>query len=293
MRRLQLLFGMVVVLGVAPAMMYADVWDYMLNVNGTTTCENQGGVAGSGFAGESPSPCTNVLAAGQTLSNVTGVSSTIDEGSGPGTGGSGTGTTTVTFNPGAAGNYYVNLLLFEELADPSYPTDPDLYGDLDYAVTSGTLATGESYQVDTPDYDYYSPGYPNPAAVGTIGANTAADTLDGTDHVPGPGAAPCAGTVFTTPCVDWTSVALGFNFTIGANQEEVLSFTASSTAPTSGFYIEQEDSNGDAPIYYSATATPESTVAGVPEPGSLVLLVIMLGILSFAFRSRIAAAKAK
>lgn len=88
-------------------------------------------------------------------------------------------------------------------------------------------------------------------------------------------------------------MALGFNFTIGANQEEVLSFTASSTAPTSGFYIEQEDSNGDAPIYYSATATPESTVAGVPEPGSLVLLVIMLGILSFAFRSRIAAAKAK
>jgi hypothetical protein len=240
----------------------------MLNINGSTYCEYQ-----SGFT------CGTTLGLGQTLSNVPGVSSTINEAN---PGGSGLGTATVTFNPGAPGTYNVDLLLFEELLDAD--------GDNEYGTTGGSVAAnqpGLSWQIDVPDYDFL--GDPNPDATGTIGANTAANTLSGADDVPGP-----------CPACDLTAMALGLSFTLGANQEEILSFTTSSTAPTSGFYLEQinptDGINTGAPIdlFYTATATTESTIAGpVPEPGSVILLATMAGILLWAFRSRIAAVKAR
>jgi hypothetical protein len=278
-RRLRLGFGILVVLGLAPAS-FADVWDYMVNLNGTSYCASF-----TGFSGNPP--CSVTLNAGQTLSNVPGTSSTINEAGGPGGGASGLGTATITFNPGAAGSYNVNLWLFEELLDAD--------ADNEFGMTGGTATAnqaGLSWQIDVPDYD--SGGDPNPDALGTIGANTAKNTLNDINSVPGPSA--CAA------CTDFVSMALGFDFSLGADEEEVLTFKTTSSAPASGFYLEQinpTDGINSTPIdlFYTATAITQSTSTGpvgpTPEPGSVILLATMAGILMWSFRSRFAALKVK
>lgn len=276
MRRLRFAFGLLILLGLAPAG-FADVWDYMVSLNGTSYCANF-----TGFAGNPP--CTNKLASGQTLNNVPGVSSNIDEtegGSGAPGPGTGLGTATITFNPGTTGTFFVDFWLFEQLLDSD--------ADHEFATLLGSPASnqaGLSYQIDVPGYD--DAGDPNPDAAGSIGPNTQAGTLDNTNHVPGP----CPG-----PDCDFTSMALGFSFTLGANEEEILTFRVSSSAPA-GAYIEQtnptDGDNGGPPlnIFFTGTAVTEPTVASpVPEPGSILLLATMASILMWAFRSRRAALK--
>ena len=288
MRSLKLGFGILIIAGMAPAC-FADIWDYVANVGGSTYCANLTGFTSCPGGG-------TILSSGQTLSNVPSIVSTIDEVGGVSNQApdstSGLGTAAVTFNPGTTGSFNVNLLLFEELNDA--------YGDYEYATTGGALASGESWQVDVPDYDFA--GDPNPDATGTIGANTAASTLSNTNDVPGP----CPANLSGTAC-DFTAMALGFNFTLGTGQEELLAFTVSTSAPTSGFYIEQQDNagSGSTPIYYSATAEtctigvdcpgntpPPPPPPTVPEPGSVTLLGSALAVLGWTLRSRFAAAKA-
>lgn len=277
MKRLRLGFGILVVLGLAPAS-FADITDYMLNINGTTYCPSYTGILGlcSSTGGFAAAP---------------GTVSTLDTSAG----GTGLGAVTVTFNPGP-GTYDVNLWLFEQLLQP---------GDNEYGVINGSAAAGETYQIDTPDYD--AAGDPNTSAQGTIIANTAASTLANANYVPGQtqvnyGTPTCTTTADGGPtCDDFTSLGLGFNFTLGANQEEQITFIVTSANP-GGFNLQQihpaDDpslsGNAEVDAYFSGAATALSTVAGpVPEPGSVILLATMAGILLWAFRSRIAAAKAK
>jgi hypothetical protein len=272
MKRL-ILCAILGVLGMAPAM-FADVVDYLVNVNGTNYCDT-----GSGTG------CPNV-----GLPSGPGDSSSLDTSYG----GTGLGSVNLTFNPGAAGNYNVGMWLFEELTPAS--------GYDEYGATGGSLAGGESWQIDTPDYDYSSAD-PNTSATGTIIANTEANTLSNTNDVPGgvDSIAGSCGAPNYTPssnCNDYTSLALSQDFTLGAGQEEVLSFTASTTAPTSGFYLEQLDpgevTGTPATYYYSVTANTVSVCTAdcstVPEPKSLIPLLAFAGILVFAVWRRSATA---
>ena len=95
-RRLILICVCLGVLGMAPAM-FADVTDYLFNLNGASYCSTSSTVSGcSSYGG---------------LAAVPGLVSTLDESNG----GTGLGSLTLTFNPGA-GSYNVDFWLFEQLS---------------------------------------------------------------------------------------------------------------------------------------------------------------------------------
>lgn len=240
------------VVGMAPAM-FADVTDYLFNLNGTSYC--------SGFS--SVGTCSNYLG----LAAVPGLSSSLDTSNL----GTGLGTVSLTFNS-SPGSYNVDFWLFEQLQQPGFN---------EYGNTGGAPASGQSWQIDVPDYDYG--GELGTLNAGTIIANTQANTLANTNYVPGNSpndpttlSFPCSGPT----CNDYTSLAMGFNFTLAAGYQEVVSFNVSTTAPTSGFYLEQihpVDGNNTTPTDYfltgSASAQPINTT--VPEPGTGILLGVL------------------
>jgi hypothetical protein len=267
MKRL-ILCAILGVFGMATTM-FGDVVDYMLNVNGTTycpatteaTCTSTGGLAAAGATG--------------TLDTTFG--------------GTGLGTVDLTFNPGSAGTYNAGFWVFEELFPPS--------GQNEYGTSGGTLAAGQTWQIDTPDFDLpYDPNTGLPSGAGSIIANTAASTLDNTNYIPGTQSQYSYDCGPSPNCNDYTSMAQSFNFTLGAGQEEVLSFTVSTTKPT-GFYLEQiapvdGANNTEIDYYYSASATTESVCtsdcSSVPEPSSLIPLLAFAGVLALVLRRRFA-----
>jgi hypothetical protein len=273
-RRFRLGLGVLVVLAMAPAM-FADITDYMLNIGGTTYCASYGTFAtcssDGGFA----------AAAGA------GAVSSFNESYN----GSGLGTLTLTYDPGP-GTYNVDLWLFEQLATPSFN---------EYGAVSGSTASGQSYQIDVPDYDYG--GELGTAGAGSIIANTAASALANTNYIPGQDSSYAGGGFCATlpdpNCNDYTSMAMGFNFTLAASQQELLTFNVSTTQPTGGFYLEQihpvDGSNTtETDYFFTASASPESIgPPPVPEPGSILLLATLAGILAWAFRPRSAVGNTK
>lgn len=260
------------VLGMAPAM-FADVVDYMLNVNGTTYCPSGTAATCSSTGGLAAAGATGTL---DTSFNGTGL-----------------GTVNLIFNPGAPGTYNVDLWLFEELVPAS---GYDEYG----AAGGGSPASGQSWQIDVPDYLY--PSDPNfgglPSGAGSIVANTAGSTLSNTNYLPGTTDSFLNLCSNSPNCNDWTSMALGENFTLASGFEELLSFTMSTTAPTNGFYLEQIDpgiTGTSAAYFYSVTATtvpvcvPDGGNCGqVPEPSSFIpeLVFFVTGAVWFVIRRR-------
>jgi hypothetical protein len=185
---------------------------------------------------------------------------------------SGLGTLVLTFNPGA-GSYYVTVYFDEELAVPFFN---------EYGTVYGSPAAGQSWQIDDPTF-------------GTIFANAEGNTLDDTNHVPGTvdnflgGCASvyAAGCQFSNDDVSW---AMGFSFTLGAGQEEVITLTTSETPPGGGFYLRQThpiDPNNASEVdaYFSGSAKTEAIPPTVvPEPGTLIL--VGTGILCLVRRVR-------
>jgi hypothetical protein len=78
-------------------------------------------------------------------------------------------------------------------------------------------------------------------------------------------------------CNGDVSWAMGFNFTLGSNQEEIITLDLSQTAPNGGFYLIQthpQDPNNSTPvnIYFSGSATPQTINGNAPEPSTWILL---------------------
>jgi hypothetical protein len=253
------------VLGMAPAM-FADVTDYLLNLNGTSYCPGSSSVAACSSNGG--------------LAAVPGLSSTLDTSSG----GTGLGTLTLTYNPGA-GSYNVGFWIFEQLQQPGYN---------EYGSTGGTPGAQQTWQIDVPDYDYA--GELGTSGAGTIIANTLANTLADTNYIPGSDSSYAGGgfcATFPDPtCNDYTSVAMFFGFTLAAGQEEALTFNVSTTAPTTGFYMEQIHpvdgaNNSETDYFFSGTASAQPIGTSTPEPGTGILVGVLLALALSPFGRRL------
>jgi hypothetical protein len=105
-----------------------------------------------------------------------------------------------------------------------------------------------------PGYLSWEIGNPDTDTPGTIKANTKANSLaDANDVLSG-----------NTDI----AVALGFNFTLAANQTATIDITASDVAPQSGFYIEQENVYDTDPFFYGDLTISSNTVPGLPDNGA-------------------------
>jgi hypothetical protein len=164
-------------------------------------------------------------------------------------------TWTKTFS--AAGNY--NYILF---IDPEIDQTINTFFN-EYGVKNGSAAAGLSWEIDEPGYTY-----------GDIYNNVKAGALDNSNNVP-------------VNAPDDVSLALGWKFTVGANETVTLNFKLSDIMPETGsFYLAQFDpdsNNGNgAALYFTTSLDKKGGRGQVPEPSLPVLLGSALAGLVFA-----------
>jgi hypothetical protein len=204
----------------------------------------------------------------------------------------GIGTITITYDPGAAGSYYVGGFFFDPVGVPFYN---------EYGQVNGSPDAGQSYEIDVPEYDVSS----NNHGLGTIVDDLAAGALTNTNTVPGTmtnylnNCGANGGGAVTAACNDFVSMALGFNFSLTADQEEVITLDLSATDP-GGFSLQDvhpiDGSNTTAAsVFYSGSAIAEcSRDCGgggppppVPEPSYTSFAAIGLVALTLILRKRL------
>ena len=160
-----------------------------------------------------------------------------------------TGLGTITVTLSGSGSNYVSLFVDHEI-DEAVNTWFNENGS-----TSGAAAAGQTWEIDEPGWVF-----------GDSYTNLGLSALDGTNGVP-------AGSE------DDVSMAMGWDFNLLAGETGVISFLISSSLPTSGFYLTQNDPDSQASIYMSSrlTINNDGTDPGdIPEPATLALLGIGL-----------------
>jgi hypothetical protein len=163
--------------------------DLGINVNGTVTDASLGG---------NPFAVSGVNSAG--FNSTTGL-----------------GTLTYTFNPGAAGTYFVDFFLDPQGGVTYYN---------EYGIVGGSAAAGTSYQID----DSFQ---------GTIFNNFEGNTFDNSNDLPGTTSnyANACGYVSGGSCNGDVALGLGFSFSLTSTQEAVITLGATTTNP-GGFYLD-------------------------------------------------------
>jgi len=216
---------------------------------------------------------------GDTLASVPGLDSSAFNTT------TGLGTLVETLYPHAAGNYYIGGWVFNPVGTPFYN---------EYGAVEGSAPALQQWEIDIPEYDATSNniGTGIPPGTGNIIDNLAAGTLSDTNNVPGQTGnylfdcgANTAGNPANPNCNDLVSMAQGFNFSLAANQEEIVTMTFSTTDP-GGFNLQDihpVDGNNQSAstLYFQASAQTVTFASGVPEPSTLMLSVTAAAFMLF------------
>lgn len=164
---------------------------------------------------------------------------------------------TLTFTITGAGSHSFSAMFDFEFDEPNNTFFNE------FGSTGGTLAAGQSWEIDEPGYVF-----------GDIYDNMLANTLDNTNAVP-------AGSE------DDVAFALGWSFSLAAGQTATITLVLSDVLNTSGFYLQHTDNevgpNFDLSesVYYWSELKIDA-----PEPGSLALLGFLGLFFVFARRRR-------
>lgn len=167
-----------------------------------------------------------------------------------------TGLGTITVTMGGVGAHGFSLFLDHEIVE-----DLNTFFN-EIGTASGAPAAGQSWEIDEPGWVF-----------GDIYDNFLVGTLDNSNGVPD-----------TAP--DDVSMALGWNFTLGADETGVLSFNVSETPPNAGFYLMQTDPDSQQSIFFSSSLTIRGQ--GVPDGGSSLVLLLgaMTGLVGWRSRRK-------
>jgi hypothetical protein len=189
-------------------------------------------------------------------------------------------TTTAAFGTNSLGSIVVTL-------GPGLNQNVGFYADYDVrygeflsnndnALTSGTLAAGQSYQIGDPS----ATGSTTPSGFVLFDA-FANDNLTNTNTLGTPGSDP--------QCCD-VAFAMGFDgINLASAQTAQLTFTVSSTQPTSGFYITQATNSDEGGTLYLNGSLVITGDSPIPEPSTFLLGLSALAVIGFAARRRLAA----
>jgi len=149
----------------------------------------------------------------------------------------GEGLGTLTWNTSIVGSHNF-VAFFDHEIDESANTFFNEYGS-----ANGTPAAGQSWEIDEPGYVY-----------GDIHDNVVAGSLDNTNGVP-------------VGLEDDVSMAMGWEFSLAADEIATIKLSLTDTTPSSGFYISHTDPDSNETIYYSSSLS----VNPVPEPTTMLL----------------------
>jgi hypothetical protein len=246
---------------------FSDIQDWEFNINGTDYY-----------------PAGGATFASVPGLNVSGFNTTT-----------GIGTITLTFDPGTGGNFYIGAWIWNPAGVPFYN---------EYGAVNGSAASGQSWQIDVPEYDVTNDSNHGP---GTILDNLAAGALSDTNSIPGTtsnylqNCGANGGGAINTSCNGDVSMALGFSFSLAdSTQEEVITLNVSNSNP-GGFSLEDvhpvDAANTSATdLYFSGSAVeqavgssgPPPPPPAVPEPASYLLLATVAAFLGIRMRTRLA-----
>jgi hypothetical protein len=188
----------------------------------------------------------------------------------------GLGTLTFLYNPGP-GVYFFDVFFDHQLSLPFFN---------EFGTKLGSAAAGQTWEIG----DSFGSNIYSDVQAGVL---TNANTLPGQTSN------------FNNACVGLTcngdfAAALGFGFTLGAGQKELITLNVSHTDPGSGLRLEDThpqdaaNPNGGGNLFISGSAvacTVDQCGAPpppTPEPASAVLFGSGLAILLIAFRRRLA-----
>lgn len=167
-----------------------------------------------------------------------------------------TGLGTLGFTITGAGDHNLDLFLDLDIDEPTNT----FFNEFGAAI--GTPSAGQSWEIDEPGFVF-----------GDIFANFLASALDNTNGVPD-----------TAP--DDVSMALGWDFTLAADEIASITFLVSETEPVSGFYLAQTDPGSSATVFFSSRLQITQTSVTIPEPSTAPLFGIGLLALGFLVSRR-------